>query len=208
MSRLATGISTLFVLIAALPAQAQVPAPPAGLSGLRGASWTPSWSLAGFYLNTEDPAGPLKGGGAGLDFLLSPYIGVEATLAVLGGVAEEDGATLRREGLRLGGSVLIYPLGLRGHGLNPYLRGGFIDQRMTYTVEMPGAAPMELRNQSSFSEAAAGLRFLFGHGDEPFALSVSVEAAALFPDEHQDGDVTVKHDEPTIVFRVGAGFHF
>ena len=208
MRRLVTGTFALLILFVSTPSLAQVPAPPPAVSRIPGPAWTPTWSLTGFYLNTEDPAGPLSGGGAGLEFMLAPFLGVEVSLAGLGGLAEEDGATLERSGLRVGGSVIVYPLGLRGHGLSPYVRGGFVEQQMTYTVSVEGSSPLALKNRSSFSEAAAGLRFMFGHRDDAFALSVTLEAAALFPDEQQDGDVTVEHDDPSIVFRAGLGFHF
>jgi hypothetical protein len=198
----------LLVLTQSQISLAQVPPPPTDLAGIPSPAWTPTWTLGGFYLNTEDPAGPLNGGGASLEFMLSPHLGVEVSLVALGGLVEEEGVSLRRGGLRTGGAVIIYPLGLRGQGVNPYLRGGFLKQRMTYTIEMDGSAPLDLENRSSFSEVAAGLRLMFGHRGDHFALSVSLEAAALFADEQQDGDVTVEHDEPSIVFRAGVGFHF
>ncbi len=198
----------LLITLAAV-ARAQVPGPPAGLSLHKAApSWVPTWTLSGFALQTEDPAGRLHGGGAAVEFLLTPYLGAELSLAGLGGQVQDGDATLSRDGVRLGGAVVIYPMGLRARGLNPFVRGGLVEQHMEYTIGMKGADPLRVDNRSSFGEIAAGLRLLLGHGGDAFALSLTVEAAALFADEDQSGDVTVEHDEPSVVFRAGLGLHF
>ncbi len=197
------------LLTLAAVAEARLPAPPADLPGFTGpASWVPTWTLSGFTLHTDDPAGPLTGGGASLEFMATPFLGVEGSFAGLGGEITEGDAVLSRGGLRVGASVVIYPMGLRGRGLNPYVRGGLIEQRMEYTIALKGADPLRLDNTSSFGEIAAGVRLLLGHRGDAFALSLTVEAAALFADDSQSGDVTVEHDDPSVVFRAGLGLHF
>jgi hypothetical protein len=209
MSRLFFVTPFALLLTLAAIAEARIPAPPTDLPGLFGpTSWVPTWTLTGFTLHTEDPAGPLTGGGASLEFMLSPYLGFEGSLAGLGGEAAEGDATLSRDGLRVGGAVVIYPMGLRGRGVNPYVRGGLVEQRMEYMVALKGAESLRLDNRSSFGEIAAGVRLLLGHRGDAFALSLTLEAAALFPDDSQSGDVTVEHDEPSMVLRAGLGLHF
>jgi len=209
MSRLFFVTPFALLLTLAAIAEARIPAPPTDLPGLFGpTSWVPTWTLTGFTLHTEDPAGPLTGGGASLEFMLSPYLGLEGSLAGLGGEATEGDATLSRDGLRVGGAVVIYPMGLRGRGVNPYVRGGLVEQRMEYMVALKGAESLRLDNRSSFGEIAAGVRLLLGHRGDDFALSLTLEAAALFPDDSQSGDVTVEHDEPSMVLRAGLGLHF